>query len=164
MRLRYIYTIGFVLCLLLLSEAYYLQYAKNIPPCSLCIMQRLAFYTLGIIFLIAAVHNPHQFGQRIYAMLVFIFALSGAGFGVRQIYLQQLPFGKAPPCAPSLNFMLYHHFPLQKTLKVLFYGGGNCSVVHERIFGLSLAWWSLLFFAVFTITAMRLFFKAKHAK
>ena len=163
MRNQYIYIIGFLLCLLLLSEAYYLQYVKNILPCLLCIMQRLVYYILAVIFLIATVHNPYKLGQRVYATLIFSSALIGAGFSLRQIYLQQLPFEKAPPCTPSLNFML-HNFPLQRVIKALFYGSGNCTVVHTRILRWDLAEWSLLFFVIFTIIAIVLFLKTKPAK
>ena len=160
MNKRIIYFIGFLICTTLLGFAYYLQYVKNINPCLLCIMQRLGYFLLAIICLAATLHNPRKIGQYIYAILGMLAALFGGNFALRQIILQNLPAGKVPACAPSLNFMV-HHFPLKQTLQNLFYGSGDCAAVHWKFFGLSLAWWSLLFFIVFFIAAAMLLFNRK---
>jgi len=161
MNKRFIYFIGFLICAAVIAAVYYLQYAKGVKPCPLCIAQRFAYYIIAIIFLIASLHNPRKLGQRLYAILIIIFSLIGGNFALRQILLQHLPPGEAPACAPSLNFML-HNFPLHQTLKVLFYGSGDCAVVHWTFFGFSLAWWSLLFFIIFFLSAIVSLFKAKN--
>ncbi len=158
MNRRYIYLIGFLICIVLLSIVYYLQYVKDVNPCLLCIIQRVAYFALAIIFLAATLHNPRIIGQRIYAILIMLASLFGGNFALRQLILQHLPPDEVPACAPSLNFML-HNFPLNKTLQTLFYGSGDCAVIHWKFFGLSLAWWSLFFFIFFFISGLILLFK-----
>ena len=149
---RYIYLLGFIVCTALLGTVYYFQYAKHIPPCPLCIMQRFAYYLFGLTCLIAYIHNPQRIGQRIYLSFLFAFTVFGASNAARQVYLQHLPAGQAPACAPSLNFML-HNFPFSETLKVLFYGSGDCAIVHWSFLTLSMATWSLLFLLLFVIVS-----------
>lgn len=158
MNKRYLYFIGFLICTALLAIVYYLQYVKNIHPCLLCIVQRAAYFMLAIICLIATLHNPRKTGQRIYAILLILASLFGGNFALRQLILQHLPPGSVPSCAPSINFML-HNFPLNKTLQTLFYGSGDCALIHWKFFGLSLAWWSLFFFIFFFIASLILLFK-----
>ena len=160
MKKRKYYLLGLIICVLLLGTVYYFQYARHMAPCPLCIMQRVAYYLLGITCLIAACHNPKQTGQRIYATLLLVFSGYGIGIAIRQLYLQSLPFGQAPACAPSLNFML-KNFPLHETLKAMFYGSGDCAVVHWQFLGLSMAGWSLVFLVGFFIAATILWLKAK---
>ena len=163
MNQRKYYLLGLLVCVLLLGTVYYFQYAQNMTPCPLCIMQRLAFYLLGITCLIAACHKPKITGQRVYAILVLLFATFGSGIAIRQLYLQSLPFGQAPACAPSLNFML-QNFPLHETLKALFYGSGDCAVVHWSFWGLSMAAWSLIFLLGFFVAGWVHLFRAKTKK
>ena len=40
----------------------YLQHAKKLEPCPLCILQRYAFVLTGLIALIAALHDPGGIG------------------------------------------------------------------------------------------------------
>jgi disulfide bond formation protein DsbB len=126
-------------------------------------MQRLAYYLLGLTCLIAVLQNPNKLGQRVYAVLLLIFSTFGAGIAIRQLYLQSLPFGQAPACAPSLNFML-KNFPLHETLKSLFYGSGDCAIVHWQLFGLSMAAWSLIFLICFFIAGLFLLVKTRSKK
>ncbi len=90
---------------------------------------------------IAALHP-----LRIYAGLAAFFALGGAAAAGRQVWLQHLPPDKVPQCGPDLFFML-ENFPLSRTLKTLVAGTGECAVVDWTFLGLSIAEWSLLWFA-----------------
>jgi protein dithiol:quinone oxidoreductase len=155
---RFIYLLGFLVCVALLAAAYYFQYAKGLEPCPLCIMQRLAYYLIGLTCLIAFLHSPRQRGQRIYAVLLICFAVFGIGIACRQIYLQHLPPEQAPACSPALNFML-HNYPFHQVLQVLFYGSGDCSVVHWQFLGLAMSEWSLIFLLAFLFTAVVLLFR-----
>lgn len=156
---RYMFLVGFLLSVALLATAYYFEYGLKIKPCPLCIMQRLCYYLIAIISLVAFWHNPKIIARRIYLGFIALFALCGAGFAIRQIYLQHLPAGQAPPCAPGLNFML-QNFPLHQTLDVLFNGSGDCAKVHWTFLGLAMSEWSLLFLLSFVIAAV--FFYCKN--
>ena len=61
--------IGFLICAGLIGIALYLQYFVHLEPCPLCMLQRVAFITVGVIFLLGALHGPKQTGTRVYAFL-----------------------------------------------------------------------------------------------
>src|SRR3989442_2943265 len=106
--------VGALACALLLGFGYYLQYARGLEPCPLCLVQRGFFYATGGIFLIAGLHSPGRAGSVAYLILAFLFAASGAATGARQVWLQHLPPHMVPPCGPDPVFML-ENFPLSQT-------------------------------------------------
>ena len=61
------YGAGFLACTSLIAFAYYLQYVQYQEPCPLCILQRLAFFGLGIVFLVAMLHGPGRVGSVAYS-------------------------------------------------------------------------------------------------
>jgi disulfide bond formation protein DsbB len=122
----------FVFCAAMLGIAYYMQYAMRLEPCPLCIMQRIFFFATGVAALVAAIHNPGNRGRSNYGIASTVFALAGAGFAIRQIYLQHLPKDQIPACLPSIGYMLEADFPLKDVLSVMFSGDGNCAEVTWR--------------------------------
>jgi disulfide bond formation protein DsbB len=48
------------------------------------------------------------------------------------------------------------NFPIARTLQMLLRGSGQCAEVHWRFLGLSIAEWSLLWFAAFAAAALYL--------
>lgn len=129
---------------ILFGVALYTQYVGGLEPCPLCMTQRF-FYVLTAAFaVIAALHGR---GLRIYAALVALAALGGAGVAARQVWLQHLPPDQVPACGPSLEFML-QTLPFGQVLVKLFKGDGNCAIVDWRLIGLSMAEWSLLWFVL----------------
>ncbi|HEX2391214.1 MAG TPA: disulfide bond formation protein B, partial [Casimicrobiaceae bacterium] len=90
-RRRPAYVLGFLVCAGLMAWALWLQYGEGLEPCPLCMFQRVAVSAVGVIFLIAAIHNPGRTGAAFYAVLTLIAAGLGAAFAARQIWLQALP-------------------------------------------------------------------------
>ncbi len=133
-------------CALLLAYGYFLQYVQGLEPCPLCLVQRGFFYAFMGIFVLGALHNPAGYGRRIYALLGVLFAAGGIAAAGRQVWLQHLPADKVPQCGPDLAFML-ENFPLSRTLQSLIKGTGECAVVDWTFLGLSIAEWSLAWFA-----------------
>jgi disulfide bond formation protein DsbB len=144
-----------VACAGLLGYGYYLQYFDGQDPCPLCLLQRGFYYAIGITFVIAAAHGPARLGQRVYASAGFLLALGGGGGATRQVYLQHLPPEQVPACGPDLFYML-DNFPIARTLQMLLRGSGQCAEVHWRFLGLSIAEWSLVWFALFAVAALYL--------
>src|SRR3972149_6931641 len=70
---------GFLACAGLLGFAFYLQYVKGLQPCPLCMLQRVAVASTGLLFLLAAIHHPARVGAWIYAGLTALVSLAGAG-------------------------------------------------------------------------------------
>ena len=47
----------------------YFENSLKLEPCYLCMIQRGIIIVIGMICVLAAVHNPRRFGQRVYASL-----------------------------------------------------------------------------------------------
>jgi len=133
-------------CALLLAFGFYLQYGRGLEPCPLCLVQRGFFMAVMAVCTVAAVHRPGRVGTALYAVLMALFALGGAAVAGRQVWLQHLPPDKVPQCGPDLFFMV-ENFPLSRTLKTLISGTGECAAVDWTFLRLSIAEWSLLWFA-----------------
>ena len=136
---------GALSCAGLLGFAYYLQFHEGLDPCPLCIFQRIGFIMIGVVFLLAFLHNPGRTGGRIYGSILMLVALAGAAIAARHVWLQQLPPDQVPDCGPGLDYML-EVFPLTETLKMAFTGSGECAEVSWSFLGLSMPMWSLLWF------------------
>lgn len=145
--------LGAAICAALLGFGYYLQYARGLEPCPLCMVQRGFFYALMATFLAGAIHAPRRTGSAVYSSLAVLFALGGAATAGRQVWLQHLPKDKVPACGPDLFFML-ENLPLSRTLEKLFYGSGECAVVDWSFLGLSIAGWSLVWFSALALYAV----------
>ena len=146
MNSRAAFGLGAIVCAALLGFGYFLQYVQGLEPCPLCMVQRGFFYAVMAVCLIAAIHAPQRIGITVYAALALLFALGGAATAGRQVWLQHLPADKVSQCGPDLFFML-HNLPLSRTLEKLFYGSGECAAVDWKFLGVSIAGWSLVWFA-----------------
>ena len=135
--------IGLVVCIALIAFALYVQYVLGLEPCPLCIFQRIAVIGLGVIFALAALHNPGATGRRVYAVLVAMDAAVGAGVSGRHLWLQSLPPERVPACGPGLDYML-QSFPLGETLRTVLSGSGECAQVDWRFLGLAMPGWVLI--------------------
>jgi protein dithiol:quinone oxidoreductase len=134
----------FIYCAALILFAAYSEHVMEMIPCSLCITQRFFYDLVGIIALIAFIHNPKRF--RVYQILGLLFALLGAAFASRQLWLQSLPEDQVPACGPGLSYIL-EAFPPIEGLKLLLKGDGNCAKV-DTVLGVSYALWSFLGFVL----------------
>jgi disulfide bond formation protein DsbB len=150
---RLLGTVGALACAGLLACGYYLQYFEGQDPCPLCLLQRGSYYLLGVILAAAAIHAPARKGRIAYGVAVFLAAASGVGVAARQVWLQHLPKEQVPPCGPDLFFMM-ENMPLARTLQLLFRGSGQCAEVDWTFLGLSIAEWSLAWFALFAALAV----------
>lgn len=140
---RFGYAAGFLICAALFAFALYLQYYEYQNPCPLCILQRIAFIGLMVVFLVGAIHGPGRVGAWVYSGLLVVIALLGTGVAARHVWLQHLPKDRVPECGPGLEYML-NRFPLSQALEKVFRGSGECAEVGWRLLTLSIAEWSLL--------------------
>jgi disulfide bond formation protein DsbB len=149
---RLIYLAIFLACSGLMGFALYLQHSLGLAPCPMCILQRYAFNLVGVIALVAAVHNPAVPGRRIYSGLLVVMAATGGGVAIRHVYLEHNP-PKIFDCGADVGFML-DAFPLTEALPMLFRGTGDCTKVLWRFLGLSIAEWSLICFVCLIVAAV----------
>ncbi|MDX1569845.1 MAG: disulfide bond formation protein B [Xanthomonadales bacterium] len=147
--MRIAYFIGFLACCGLLGYAYYLQHVQFLDPCPLCIFQRIAFFGMAALFLLGAIHDPDGWGGRTYAMLISLAGLLGAALAGRHAYLQSLPPDQVPECGPGLTYML-DTLPFTEVLGRVLSGSGECAEVAWTFLGLSMPWWTLIWFVGLT--------------
>ena len=158
MTTRNLSLVGFLICSGLIAIAMYFQYHDGLEPCPLCIFQRVAFIAMGIIFLIAFLHNPSGFGKRIYGFLASLAGLFGIFIAGRHVWLQNLPEDQVPECGPGLAFML-DALPFTKMLETVLKGSGECADVVWTLMGISMPGWSLIWLIALTLMAFGMVFK-----
>jgi protein dithiol:quinone oxidoreductase len=135
--------LGFAVCAALLAYAYYAQFMLHLEPCPLCIFQRVGVFALGLVFLIAAAHDPVGWGRRVYALLAGLAALATIGVAARHLYIQSAPAGSVPACGASLDFML-KVFSLSEVLVKVLTGSGECAKVTWTFLGIAMPGWVLI--------------------
>ncbi|HVC12327.1 MAG TPA: disulfide bond formation protein B [Burkholderiales bacterium] len=157
------FALGAVACAGLLAYALVLQYFQGQDPCPLCLVQRGFFTLVMVAFLVGAAHNPGRSGTLVYSVLALLSAAGGLAVAGRQVWLQHLPADQVPACGPDLYFML-QNFPLSRTLEKLFIGTGECAEVKWRFLGLSIAEWSLAWFAALALYALWIAARTRRAR
>ncbi|MGH8492008.1 MAG: disulfide bond formation protein B [Moraxellaceae bacterium] len=134
--------------------ALWLQHFQHLEPCPLCIFQRVAMISIGLVALLAFLHGPAAaLGRRIYAVLILLAALGGAAVAGRHVWLQHLPPEDVPACGPGLDYWM-DTFPLQDVVMKVFKGSGECAKVDWTLLGLSLPGLTLLAFLGFVGVAL----------
>jgi disulfide bond formation protein DsbB len=146
------YLLGFLVCAALMGWALWLQYGQGLEPCPLCVFQRVAVCAIGIVFLIAFIHNPGRKGATAYALLVLLCAAGGAVFASRQVWLQSLPKDQVPACGMGFSYMM-DTMPFFDVLSKIFAGSGECAEKGWELLGLAIPGWTLVFFIAITVYA-----------
>jgi protein dithiol:quinone oxidoreductase len=133
---------GAAACVAMLAFALYTQYFQNLEPCPLCMFQRCTVLALGIVFLVAAIHNPRRRGAWVYVGLIAAAALATIGISARHVYIQSRPPGTFAACGAPLDVLFQMFHVWQVVVKVL-HAGGECAVVNWTFWGLSMPAWVL---------------------
>jgi disulfide bond formation protein DsbB len=140
-RLGNFYAFG--ACAALLAYAYYAQHFLHLDPCPLCIFQRVGVFALGVVFLLATVHDPVSWGRRVYAVLAALASLATAGVAARHLYIQSLPPDAVPACGASLSYLM-KVFSMSEVLVKVLTGSGECAKITWSLLGLSMPGWVLI--------------------
>jgi disulfide bond formation protein DsbB len=144
------YFIAFFILTVLLAGANYLQIHMGINPCPLCILQRIVFGFLGIVFLFGIAFSFKRCAQLGVGILGLLTAILGAVLSGRQVWLQHLPKNFDANCDVSLSYML-QVLPFHEVMQKVFTGGTACAQVEWEFLHLSLAQWSLGCFILFAV-------------
>ncbi|MEF9955594.1 MAG: disulfide bond formation protein B [Acinetobacter sp.] len=137
-----------------LSFALYLEHVQGLDPCPLCIFQRVGLIVMGLIALIAFIHNPVSNAiKRSYAFLATLAIGWSVGVAARHVWLQHLPADQVPSCGPGLNYLV-DALPFNAVLKEVLSGSGECAAIDWTFLGQSLPFWSLLYFALILLICL----------
>lgn len=140
------FLLGFLACAGLLAYAIYTQLHDGLEPCNLCIFQRIAFFALGLVFLAGALHGPRDPGRRVYGVVAGLAALVGIAIAGRHVWIQTFPSPTAS-CGVPLSFMRETMSTTDVIRKVMT-ATGNCGDIDWTLLGLSMPWWSLVWFVL----------------
>lgn len=147
--------LGFLACAGLLAYAFYTQFRDVNPldPCPLCIFQRIAFFAMGVVFLIGALHGPVRgWIRKTYGILALLAAGAGIAVAGRHVWITHLPADQVPSCGAPFEFMRESMGTLQLIQKVMT-GSGECAKVDWTFLGMSMPAWSLLWLIMLAIWA-----------
>ena len=149
--MRALFLVIFLGCAGLLTYAIYLQLIKNLLPCPLCVVQRVAYWVAGIAALAAFLQGPQAFGRKVYGAFIVIASAAGAAVALRQAWLVRYP--EAFECGISPEEEFLNALPLARWWPDMFEANGDCADVTWKFIGLTLPDWSAIFFILIAILA-----------
>lgn len=152
---RWLYLAGAFVVAVMFASALYLQYVLRQEPCPLCMVQRVIFIAIGVVFFIAALHNPKRIAARVYSGLIVLLSLTGVAVASRHIWIQHLPKDQVPACGPGLDFML-KNFPMADVWQELMHGSGECAAKGWTFLTLGIPEWSLVSYLALGVWAILL--------
>ena len=135
--------VGALACAAMMGFALYAQYVLHLQPCNMCVLQRIAVIALGLVFLVAALHDPAALGARAYALVIAAVALAGVAVAARHIWMSMQPLGSLPSCGADFYTMI-DMLPVTEVVAKIWNGGGECQIVQWRLLGLSMQTWVLI--------------------
>lgn len=146
---------GFGVCAALLGFALYVERGMFMLPCPLCILQRFFFAGMGLLGLLAALHNPAgRAGRVAYGVAIGFLAAVGGSIAARHVWLQMQPPSGFPSCSgQGLSYMLESLGPVDAFAQSLS-GSADCAKVDWAFLGLSMPAWTLLCFVLLGFGAL----------
>ena len=141
---------GALIALLGMAYAFYAEHSLELAPCNLCMLQRFALVSLGLVYLAAFLHNPSTWGRWIYGLLSVAASMIGIGVAGRHVWLQQLPEHQVPACGLDFDYLMAS-YPLLESILYILEGSGDCAEVKWAFIGLSMPSWVLLMFLGYAV-------------
>jgi disulfide bond formation protein DsbB len=151
----------FVAVLAVLSFGLYLQLAKGMLPCPLCVIQRIAFIAVGVSAACAAVLAVRRRGQLLGATLVGLFSLAGLAVAARQVWLIRNP--QLGECGISREERFLNSLPLAQWWPAMFRADGDCVAVTWTLFGFSVPELGLAAFTALILCALLIAARARRS-
>jgi disulfide bond formation protein DsbB len=142
---RLLHGIGFLIAVVMLGSALYLQIVEFVMPCVLCIYLRVITIFYGLISLIAMLCPPRSWGQKVYLRVCLFCSLFGIALSLYLLSIQMHPIAKDMSCGQGIEPTLIN-WPFGTTLGLLFSPYSDCAEMPWTLFGLTLPLLSLLSF------------------
>ncbi|HRQ05869.1 MAG TPA: disulfide bond formation protein B [Nitrosomonas halophila] len=152
--MRIVFLCIFLACAGLVGYAVSLQYSDDLLPCPLCVIQRIAYWLIGLTALLAFLHSPQQLGRRLYSGLIMLFAMTGAAVAGRQAWLVRFP--ESFECGISPEEAFLNALPLAQWWPDMFEANGDCADNSWQLLSLTIPDWSLIAFLTVSVVAAAL--------
>jgi disulfide bond formation protein DsbB len=127
--------------LALVGVALYLQHAKDMLPCPLCVIQRYLYLGVAIFSLIGAFANK----IKAFAALALLCALGGLGTVAKHLYVLAHP---GFSCGIDPMETMLNKIPTATLLPWLFRADGLCEAAQDTVLGLNVPQWSAVWFVI----------------
>ena len=129
---------------------FYLEKTLYLNPCPLCMMQRLAFILVGIMFVLDAALWPQgTVGRVLMKSGKYLSIFFGVGLAARHLYIQSLPADQVPACGLDFYGLMEKNSVFSGLFKAM-QGDGDCAVKDtwplEGMFALTIPTWSMILF------------------
>ena len=142
MKTRIILALIALIALSSVALAYfYFQLHLGLPPCPLCILDRIILLILGGACLVMLL--VRGLGLRLMFVFSALLVLAGLIVGGRHIWLERAPRQSSGGCVPQDQAA-----DLLEWLTSAFIGTSDCSIVFWRLAGLSLADWTFILYVL----------------
>lgn len=135
-------------CVAMLAFGLYLQHGVGLEPCPMCIVQRYALILVAVLAALAAAFKG-QGARTVVGVLALLMSGFGAFVAARQSFLQWYP-PEVVSCGRDFYGMI-ETFPLKRAVPMIFKGSGDCTKIDWTFLGLSIANWSFVWFAAFSL-------------
>ena len=120
-----------------LAYAFYAEFYQHIEPCPLCIAQRVIIGVIALLAFIYAIHNPQNFVNKIYSLVLVALSAFGIKTAAHHQWLMNLPPEQQPlSCGMPLD-VLFKKVPLNSFLHTVLQGDAECGKVTWMIFGIT---------------------------
>jgi protein dithiol:quinone oxidoreductase len=149
----------FVACAAMMAFGMYLQHVVGLEPCPMCIVQRYCLIAVGVFALLGSLKPSTAGWWKSFGGLALLFSAFGAFTAARQSWLQWNP-PEFATCGRDFYGMI-ENYPISRSLPMIFRGSGDCTAIDWTFLGLSIANWSFIAFAGFSIVLLLALFKAK---
>ncbi len=162
-QFRLLTLLPFLTCAGLLAYALYVEYVMFLMPCNLCILQRVVFIGIGVLYLVSSIKPTQFWGRKLSGVLILLVTACGIGISGRHVWLQGLPPELVPDCGPSLEMMMQTS-PLWDAVSSVLTASGNCAEIQWQFLGMSMPTWTLIcFIGLFIYTILWMFIKIKES-
>jgi disulfide bond formation protein DsbB len=133
--------------LALIGAALYLQHARDMLPCPLCVIQRYLFIGVAVFSLIAAAARK----MKAFATLALLCALGGLVTVGKHLYVLAHP---GFSCGIDPMETMLNKVPTATMLPWLFRADGLCEAAQDTVFGLNVPQWSAVWFVLLTVALL----------
>jgi disulfide bond formation protein DsbB len=128
-------------CLALIGAALYLQHAKGLLPCPLCVIQRYLFLAVALCCFVGAIGDKPRIG----AGLGLLSALGGLAVVGKHLWVLAHP---GLSCGIDPMETMLNKIPTATMIPWLFRADGLCEDARDTVLGLSIPQWSALWFVL----------------
>jgi len=148
---------------LVVYAVFYLEKTLGLIPCPLCVIQRIVFLGIALLYVFAAIFAFKRCARYTFSSLIIIVSIIGIAIAGRHIWLTLQPPGTIPACGASLE-MLLDALPLWEAISTVLAGTGDCAEVSWRWLGLNIPQWSAIAYTGFLFSGLVLLFTGKSFK